>query len=38
MFQEAYKKAYDSKVPDRDLLQKIEERSAAKRHGAWMAL
>jgi len=38
MFQEAYKKAYDSKVPDRDLLQKIEERSAAKRHGAWVAL
>ena len=38
MFQEAYKKAYDSKVPDRDLLQKIEERSAAKSHGAWVAL
>ena len=30
MFQEAYKKAYDSKVPSRDLLQKIEERKVAK--------
>ena len=38
MFQEAYKKAYDSKFPDRDLLQKIEERSVAKRHGARVAL
>ena len=25
MFQEAYKKAYDSKVPSRDLLQILEE-------------
>lgn len=38
MFQEAYKKAYDSKFPDRDLLQKIEERKAAKSHGAWVTL
>lgn len=38
MFQEAYKKAYDSKVPSGDLLQKIEERSAAKSRGAWVAL
>lgn len=28
MFQEAYKKAYDSKVPDRDLVLKIKEMGA----------
>lgn len=38
MFQEAYKKAYDSKFPDRDLLEKIEEQSAAKSRGAWAVL
>lgn len=38
MFQEAYKKAYDSKVPDQDLLHRIEERRTAKSRGAWVAL
>ncbi len=38
MFQEAYKKAYDSKVPSRDLLEKIEERRTTKGRGAWVIL
>lgn len=38
MFQEAYKKAYDSKVPSRDLLQILEERKTAKSQGAWALL
>ena len=38
MFQEAYKKAYDSKFPSGNLLEKIEEQSAAKSRGAWAVL
>ena len=34
MFQEAYKKAYDSKVPDKDFVQKIEDKVAEKAGGA----
>lgn len=35
MFQEAYKKAYDSKVPSGDLLQKIEEQRFCNKHEVW---
>lgn len=36
MFQEAYKRAYECKVPERDFLQKIEDKCNRKSQEKWL--